>query len=769
MLRILLYLPSNSISVRAAFAALWIGLCVGVGATPAAAAETGTIRGVVVDTAGGAAIRDVSVRLQSSGHAVVTDDEGRFEFHDVPAGDQQLYVSAVDFILVKRAVSVAANGTADITIALSEGTGAYTESVDVHARLPMTRREPAVAAEQTLGSRELLQLRGTLTNDPLRAVQSLPAVAAGDDFRSEFAVRGAGVDRMAFTFEGIATPFLLHTVQQVHDSGSVAMLNGDVLDEITLLNGAYPQRHGNRTGAEVDFRMREGSRSRIQSHLSVSAVDSSGVVEGPLGSAKKGSWLFSIRKSYLDMVVSRLYPDMNLSFGFTDAQAKVAYDVTSRHQVQFAMTTGTSQFRREPTAITAGTLRDADNQSTMAVTTWRYLPSQTFTISQRVAVIQNTFKNLSRDSVDLDSGDAHDLVYRADVTAAPRANVLFESGGETRWSSGVGREQRLSGGRFQQRESFDSHAFAASIYGQARISSPGGGAGWSIAPGLRVDRFSLVDRTAASPWIQAMLPLTGRLTLRGGTGVHRQEPGFVEVLGSHGTLTLRAERAYHTDIGVEGRVGSAGRWQMTVYDREDRDLLRLPYTEPRVVDGVLVNGLLTSHYLNALDGHARGVEFLLQRQATNGFAGWVSYALGFATYHDRTTNEEFAGDYDQRHTVNLYGTYRVSERMSLSARFRAGSNFPTTGYWAERDGAYLLGADRNTLSVPAYARLDARANRTFAWSDKRLTLFLEAINVLGRRNVRYALPSINRRTFEATGLYERMVPRIPSVGVLLEF
>jgi len=84
-------------------------------------------------------------------------------------------------------------------------------------------------------------------------------------------------------------------------------------------------------------------------------------------------------------------------------------------------------------------------------------------------------------------------------------------------------------------------------------------------------------------------------------------------------------------------------------------------------------------------------------------------------------------------------------------------------------GAYLVGADRNTLSVPAYARLDARANRTFAWSDKRLTLFLEAINVLGRRNVRYALPSINRRTFEATGLYERMVPRIPSVGVLLEF
>src|SRR5262249_54541397 len=207
------------------------------------------------------------------------------------------------------AIAVVSGGVAEITIALTEGTGTYAERVDVRARLPMTRREPAVAAEQTLGSRELQQLRGTLTNDPLRAVQALPAVAAGDDFRSDFAVRGAGPQQMTFTFEGIATPFLLHTIQQDHDGGSVAMVNGDVLDEVTLLSGAYPQRYGNRTGAEIDFRMREGSRDRVQSHLAVSAVDASGVVEGPVGSSKRGSWLFSARRSYLDLIVSNLYPD----------------------------------------------------------------------------------------------------------------------------------------------------------------------------------------------------------------------------------------------------------------------------------------------------------------------------------------------------------------------------------------------------------------------------------------------------------------------------
>jgi hypothetical protein len=62
-----------------------------------------------------------------------------------------------------------------------------------------------------------------------------------------------------------------------------------------------------------------------------------------------------------------------------------------------------------------------------------------------------------------------------------------------------------------------------------------------------------------------------------------------------------------------------------------------------------------------------------------------------------------------------------------------------------------------------------RMNRTFTWDQKRLTLFLEAINVLNHHNVRFQLPSVNRRTFEATGLFDGMAPLIPSVGVLLEF
>ena len=256
-------------------------------AQEAAPAATGIVRGVVVDRADGTAIGDVSVRVQDAGAAVKTNGEGRFELTGVPAGQQTLYVSVVGFILVKRPIDVRPGEPLELTISLSEGTGTYSETVTV-AGERFREQERSVPAQQTLGSGDIQNLRNLLTNDPMRAIQVLPGVSTGDDFRSEFVVRGNPFSRMTFTLDGVPTSFLLHTVQQIQDGGSIAMLNGDILDGITLLNGSYPQRYGNRLGAELDFHMREGSRDRAQLRFAVSGTDASVVAEGPLGGEKSG-------------------------------------------------------------------------------------------------------------------------------------------------------------------------------------------------------------------------------------------------------------------------------------------------------------------------------------------------------------------------------------------------------------------------------------------------------------------------------------------------
>ena len=51
-----------------------------------------------------------------------------------------------------------------------------------------------------------------------------------------------------------------------------------VLDDIALRNGSYPQRYGNRTGAELEFRLREGTREHLRAHAMTSLIDASDLI-----------------------------------------------------------------------------------------------------------------------------------------------------------------------------------------------------------------------------------------------------------------------------------------------------------------------------------------------------------------------------------------------------------------------------------------------------------------------------------------------------------
>jgi len=76
---------------------------------------------------------------------------------------------------------------------------------------------------------------------------------------------------------------------------------------------------------------------------------------------------------------------------------------------------------------------------------------------------------------------------------------------------------------------------------------------------------------------------------------------------------------------------------------------------------------------------------------------------------------------------------------------------------------------RNTARLPTYSRLDLRANRTFNWSRRRLTLFAEIINVLNHGNVRFNPPGVNVATRTTSRPFDTMLPIVPSVGMLIEF
>jgi outer membrane cobalamin receptor len=299
-----------------------------------------------------------------------------------------------------------------------------------------------------------------------------------------------------------------------------------------------------------------------------------------------------------------------------------------------------------------------------------------------------------------------------------------------------------------------------------------------VDPGLRFDHWGLTGHKTVSPWVQAQAPLPADVRIRAGMGIYRQFASFEQVLSPSTAVPaqrLAPERARHLDVSLEREIAGI-RIQATFYDRQERDIIRLAGAETRVAGGRVVLGSSTGRFVNTLRGYARGVELLLQRVDPNGLSGWASYSYGRHRYDDVTTGESFWADFDQRHALNLYAHYRLSNRTSFSGKFRTSSNFPLVGYAAVAPGesvrpeaAFFLTSERNTARLPTYARLDIRANRVFNWQRRRLTLFAELTNALDRINYRAAAFGLNVQTRQVFGPVDTLIPVVPSAGFIIEF
>lgn len=736
----------------------------------ASAVATGSVRGVVASARTNEALADVLVECQATGQAVVSATDGSFELGDVPAGEQTLYVSVVGYALARPTVTVVGGSTAVIRIPLAEGTGAYTERITVSAGHTAEALVPPPAT-QVLTSAGLQELRGVLADDPFRAVQALPGVATGDDFRSEFSVRGSDFRHLGLSIEGVASRWLVHTVRGVDDTGSISLLNGDVLEQITLLSGVYPQRFGNRTGAWMESDIREGSRDARAVRVSLSGTGASLVMESPIGRRRRGAWLVSVRQSYLDWLLRHITDENGIVFGFSDLQAKGVYDLTDRHRIDVTLVAGRSKLTEESASPGPNTLRDGRSRTALLTGRLRSTVGETMVFDQRLAVIGGDFHNHGFFEQVLGSGRVSEASYQLGVSWSPSSRLLMDAGGRVVRESM--RADRVQYGLLpglpdtfeRSRSRFTGTAWRASAQAGARWTGPGG---VGLHPGVLFMRHQLTGETNVAPWLVANWPLTSRIGLRGGAGASQQAPEVEHVLGPNGRRDLQSESARQFDLGLEATLGKGATLTVSGYARHERDFLRLEGVEPRMVSGQVVLPPLAARFQNALSGDARGVEFVVRRSATRGLSGWASYTFGLLRYHDHITNEAFWGDFDQRHALSLYGLYPLSPRTSVSAKFRMGSNFPLAGYFDSRDDTLFVGERRNTVRLPAYARLDLRANRTFNYSKRRLTLFVEVLNVLNRTNLGPTDGDIGR-TGEAPGWVEELLPVLPSAGLTIEF
>ena len=159
----------------------------------------------------------------------------------------------------------------------------------------------------------------------------------------------------------------------------------------------------------------------------------------------------------------------------------------------------------------------------------------------------------------------------------------------------------------------------------------------------------------------------------------------------------------------------------------------------------------------------RGAEITLQRRSANRLTGWVSYAYGKTWYKDPTDNLSFAGDYDQRHTLNVFGSYRIRPTINFSTQYRYGSGMPIPGFYEPgTNNNFTVVADLNTSPLPDYSRLDLRGNKTFSFRRFRMTASGEVLNVTDHSNYFFLTQdSMRIHTASQFGSQEKSRCRLP--------
>ena len=731
--------------------------------------QSAEIHGSVVDARGGEALSHVVVQLPGTAFRATTDSTGHFRIPGMPAGDFILNVSTVGYHLVKKPFHLDAGGSQEFQVILSPETFRQRDSVEVRAS-PFDPARQDSPSTLVLGGNDAKNLASVLADDPLRSVQGLPGVSSNNDFDARFSLRGAGFTRIGLYLDNVLLHAPFHMLQGQQVSGSATAFNGDMVEQLELHEGAFPVRFEDRSAGVLDVHTRDGSRTGTSFRIAASASNAGFMAEGPLSKNKRGSWLVGARKSYLQYIFQRTFPDTSFIFGFEDAQGRLTYDLTPKNNITLYVLESYSALNRDVTANPGiNALTNAGYHYTLGNLGWRSSPTAKLLIVSHLAWMREKFDNYNPTKLPLGAGFYGEWVANVSATWMWNAQTPFDAGVSLRRLRGNGTNFQYQTNAPVPRLLDHSDGTALRESGYAQQSWMPWAGRLHFTAGVRWDRHSIDDAAVVSPQASASLGLAQGTRIQLGFGQYVQYPEITLLTSPLGSRNLLPIRSNHWLAAFEQRLGPRTRFRAEYYNRVDRDLPFQPLYDPRIVNGKLVAPPANPRYLNSLRGYSRGFEAFLQRASANRATGWISYAYGRTAMRDGVTNNRFPSDYDQRHTLNVYGGYRLKPTVNLSVKASYGSGFPIPGYLQQTGAFYYLTNVRNQLRMPSYMRTDLRVNKSWTKDKWKLTAFGEVINVTNRTNHIYdSFNGYNSKTFQAFLTLDTMFPILPSGGIVFE-
>lgn len=728
-----------------------------------ALAQTGHIKGVVLDKDNNEAIPFANILVVGTNTGTSASFDGDFTLENIKPGYVQLQVSSIGYTpIITDEIFVTNSNSPYIEITLQANENLLDE-VEVKVK-PFQKREESPLSMQSITTREIESNPGS-NRDISRVIQSFPGVGSTPAFRNDVIIRGGGPSENRFFLDGIEIPVLNHFSTQGASGGPVGIINADFIRNVDFYSAAFPASKYNALSGILDFSLKEGSKDKTNLQFTLGASEAAITLDGPIG--KKTSYIFSVRRSYLQFLFSAI----GLPFlpTFNDYQLKVKTNFNAKNQLSLI-----SIGSLDKLTINDGIENPTPSQEYIATqipinNQWSYTIGLVYKhffqhghhtfIMSRNRLNNEFYKYPDNDETQAKSFDYHSteaenkLRYELDLNKngikyAFSANLEFAN-----YSNQTSQQVYVSNQLIDYQYSTD---FSLLKYGlSAQATKKFINDQLLLSAGLRLDANDYNSNTSQifnqfSPRLSASYNLTDVVTLNAGLGRYYQQAAYT-TLGYRNNDGDLANQESAKFIGLD-------QYNLGIEHRYNENILLsiegfyknyFQYPIDLITGASLANqGAAYSSVFGASEvafngkGRASGFE-ILNRWNYDSFSILASYTFVRSLFTD-AQGDYIPSSWDSKHIFTITGSKNLKNDWRFGFKWRFVGGLPYTPYdlatssnvqaWDAIGQPYLDYTQLNTERFGNFHQLDIRIDKNFYFNKWTLMLYLDLQNAYNAKN-----------------------------------
>lgn len=714
-------------------------------------AENGVILGKVVDKETQNPVKEVIIEIIELQKKTASDQNGNFEFKEVPYGTYQVKMSCIGYeTIVKTDVVVLSSRPANVIgeMLLSNIT---IGEIEVEAKYFQKATDVSTSI-YNLDFEEVRRAPGAV-EDISRMVQILPGVSPANDQRNDLIVRGGSPAENLVTIDGVEIPNINHYPTQGSTSGPIGMINVKFINNVDFSTGGFSARYGDKLSSVMQISFREGYRKKFLGDINLSTAGFGGVFEGPLFT-KKGSFLVSVRKSYLNLIKGAIrlaaVPD------YWDFNTKGVYDFNKNTKLTFVGVGGIDKisFEGEASEISDdnpyGKAKGNQEQFTAG-----FNLKNLFKKGYVQTVLANSTGYTDIENHDLRT-DAMKFYYNSFETDYNiKSEVFYQLNSTNNLIFGGGARYV----RFRYKNFFNADTTALgypipeiNVNSEDKFYKGSAYAQYTLKlfsnrlimnAGARYDYFSGINNSnAISPRFGLSYSILPTTTIGASTGIYYQSPEYIWILADPKNKNLEYMKANHYIVGIEHLFASDLRVSVEGYYKDYNNypvsVLVPTYV---LISGGTENGpnLLFGEAVSAGYGFTRGIDVSIHKKLTgNGFYGMLNYSLAESKITGLEGGER-PGSFDYRHNFTIIAGYQIADDWLVGLKFRYTTGRPYTPIDVEAStmaGREVADYDNfNGARYKDYNRLDLRVDKKWNFKHLSIVSYIELQNVFNTENV----------------------------------